>query len=48
MHFSYFPGIQGLLVTATIALLMSTADSYWHIASTQAFRIIQTQHFSYE
>ncbi|TSJ80642.1 MAG: hypothetical protein NMK33_04230 [Candidatus Cardinium sp.] len=28
-----FPGIRGIIVTAIMALLMSTADSYLHIAS---------------
>ncbi|ROT47418.1 sodium:solute symporter family protein [Candidatus Cardinium hertigii] len=30
---SYFPGMRGILVTAIIALLMSTADSQLHVAS---------------
>lgn len=29
----HFPGIRGIFITAIIALLMSTADSYLHIAS---------------
>ncbi|AWN81510.1 sodium:solute symporter family protein [Candidatus Cardinium hertigii] len=33
LSFAYFPGMLGILVTAMIALLMSTADSSLHIAS---------------
>ncbi|MDD9140086.1 MAG: sodium:solute symporter family protein, partial [Candidatus Cardinium sp.] len=33
LSFSYFPGMLGILVTAMLALLMSTADSHLHIAS---------------
>ncbi|AWN81591.1 sodium:solute symporter family protein [Candidatus Cardinium hertigii] len=33
LSLSYFPGMLGLLVTAIIALLMSTADSNLHVAS---------------
>ncbi|AWN81590.1 sodium:solute symporter family protein [Candidatus Cardinium hertigii] len=33
LSLTYFPGMLGILVTAMIALLMSTADSHLHIAS---------------
>ncbi|MDD9140091.1 MAG: sodium:solute symporter family protein, partial [Candidatus Cardinium sp.] len=33
LSLAYFPGMLGLLVTAMLALLMSTADSQLHIAS---------------
>ncbi|MDD9140101.1 MAG: sodium:solute symporter family protein, partial [Candidatus Cardinium sp.] len=33
LSLSYFPGMLGILVTAMLALLMSTADSHLHIAS---------------
>ncbi|MDD9140085.1 MAG: HD domain-containing protein [Candidatus Cardinium sp.] len=33
LSFSYFPGMLGILVTAMLALLMSTADSSLHVAS---------------
>ncbi|AWN81583.1 sodium:solute symporter family protein [Candidatus Cardinium hertigii] len=33
LSLAYFPGMLGILVTAMIALLMSTADSHLHIAS---------------
>ncbi|MDD9140089.1 MAG: sodium:solute symporter family protein [Candidatus Cardinium sp.] len=33
LSLSYFPGMTGLLVTAMLALLMSTADSVLHVAS---------------
>ncbi|MDD9139355.1 MAG: HD domain-containing protein [Candidatus Cardinium sp.] len=33
INLAYFPGMQGLLITTIIALLMSTADSYLHTAS---------------
>ncbi|AWN81508.1 sodium:solute symporter family protein [Candidatus Cardinium hertigii] len=33
LSLAYFPGMTGLLVTAMLALLMSTADSSLHIAS---------------
>ncbi|AWN81592.1 sodium:solute symporter family protein [Candidatus Cardinium hertigii] len=33
LSLAYFPGMLGILVTAMLALLMSTADSHLHIAS---------------
>lgn len=33
MHLNYWPGMQGVFITAIFALLMSTADSVLHIAS---------------
>ncbi|TDG95044.1 sodium:solute symporter family protein [Cardinium endosymbiont of Culicoides punctatus] len=33
IHLQYFPGMKGILITAIIALLMSTADSNLHAAS---------------